>query len=208
MSNLALNEDQRDCLQELVNVAMGQAGDSLARYLEVFVELSVPRIRMVQSEEVEKEMESLALSAPKISAIRQGFHDTKDGAGMRGESIVIFNEASFGELSQLLAYDGPLNAETEAEMLMDITSLLNGACLTGVGEQMGTELGFSPPSVMGRNISPSQLLSQDKVGWERALMVDFNYHVENKSFQCSMLLLMPGDAIKVVIDALDQLLED
>ncbi len=39
------SEDQRDCLQEIVNVAMGQAGDSLARLLEVFVTLSVPKIQ-------------------------------------------------------------------------------------------------------------------------------------------------------------------
>ena len=44
---LALSEDQRDCLQEVVNVAMGQAGDSLARFLEVFIQLSVPRIQQI-----------------------------------------------------------------------------------------------------------------------------------------------------------------
>ena len=32
-----LNEDQQDCLQELINVAMGQASDQLARYLDTFV---------------------------------------------------------------------------------------------------------------------------------------------------------------------------
>ena len=36
-----LNEDQQDCLQELINVAMGQASDQLARYLDTFVFLSI-----------------------------------------------------------------------------------------------------------------------------------------------------------------------
>ena len=47
-----LNADQTDALQEVVNIAMGQAGDRLARTLNVFVELSVPRIRLVHVAEV------------------------------------------------------------------------------------------------------------------------------------------------------------
>ena len=52
--SLALTEDQRDCLQEGVNVAMGQAGDSLARFLEVFIHLSVPRIRLLMREQLNR----------------------------------------------------------------------------------------------------------------------------------------------------------
>ena len=37
-----LTEEQRDCLQEVTNVAMGQAGDNLARLLDTFVILSIP----------------------------------------------------------------------------------------------------------------------------------------------------------------------
>jgi len=208
MANLVLNEDQRDCLQELVNVAMGQAGDSLARYLEVFVELSVPRIRMVQSDQLHIELGELSNSSPKVSAVRQGFYDAQDGGGIRGEAIVIFSDASFGELSELLAYDGPLSPETESEMLMDVTNVLNGACLSGIGEQIENELAFSAPSVIGRHIPPPEVVQREKVAWEKALLVEINYTVENRSFQCSLLLLMPGEAIQVVIDALDRLLED
>ena len=59
MNDLALTEDQRDCLQEVVNVAMGQAGDSLARFLEVFIHLSVPRIRLVARQELNDELEAM-----------------------------------------------------------------------------------------------------------------------------------------------------
>ncbi|MEE3161222.1 MAG: histidine kinase, partial [Pseudomonadota bacterium] len=34
-----INEDQRDCYQELTNVAMGQAADRLARLLNAYVVL-------------------------------------------------------------------------------------------------------------------------------------------------------------------------
>jgi len=47
MTQAALSNDQHDALQELTNIAMGQAGASLATLLDEFVDLSVPRIRMV-----------------------------------------------------------------------------------------------------------------------------------------------------------------
>ncbi|MEJ2669158.1 MAG: histidine kinase [Gammaproteobacteria bacterium] len=203
-----MKEEQRDCLQELVNVAMGQAGDSLARYLEVFVELSVPRVRIIQIDQLHLELNLLANHATSVSAVRQGFYDACDGNGMRGEAIVIFGDASFKELSELLAYDEPLTAASEEEMLLDITNVLNGACLSGIGEQIENELAFSPPSVIGRHIPPEAVVQKDKVDWDKALMVEINYKVENRSFQCGLLLLMPKDVICVVIDALDRLLEE
>ncbi|MCG8313642.1 MAG: hypothetical protein MI976_10530, partial [Pseudomonadales bacterium] len=118
---VALTEDQRDCLQEVVNVAMGQAGDSLARFLEVFVHLSVPRIRLVSRDELGGELEQLVGGADiKVSGISQGFYHVDDGNGVRGEAIVVFTDSSFKEMADLLAYDEELNEAGERELLMDI----------------------------------------------------------------------------------------
>ena len=48
----ALNEDQRDALQEVANLAMGQAAKRLAMLLDAFIELSVPRVRVVAVRDV------------------------------------------------------------------------------------------------------------------------------------------------------------
>ena len=47
MTDLSFTEEQRDCLQELINVAMGLAIDKLARFLNTFVHLQVPAIGLV-----------------------------------------------------------------------------------------------------------------------------------------------------------------
>nr|MBP7548591.1 chemotaxis protein CheC [Corallincola sp.] len=52
MSSQTITEDQRDCLQELINVSMGQASDKLARYLGTFVEIQVPAIALVGTAEI------------------------------------------------------------------------------------------------------------------------------------------------------------
>ena len=42
-----LSQDQKDALQEIANIGMGQAGASIARVLDEFVQLSIPRILVV-----------------------------------------------------------------------------------------------------------------------------------------------------------------
>lgn len=206
---LALTEDQRDCLQEVVNVAMGKAGDSLARFLEVFIELSVPRIRLVTRDQLGKELVTLVGGNDcPVSGVSQGFYHVENGQGMRGEAIVVFTDTSFKELADLLAYDGDIDAEAERELLMDVTNVLNGACLTGVGEQIETELAFSPPVILGQHVLLSKLLAHEKLAWDHALLVEISYTLEKRSFSCTMFLLMPGESILVVKAALDKLLED
>ena len=206
---VALTEDQRDCLQEVVNVAMGQAGDSLARFLEVFVNLSVPRIRLVSRTELVKELEQMVGGAEtQVSGVSQGFYHVDDGAGVRGEAIVVFTDSSFREMADLLAYEEDLDESGERELLMDIANILNGACLTGIGEQIDSELAFSSPSLLGQHIPIGSLLEHEKLSWGHALLVEITYTLEDRSFSCTMFLLMPGESIEVMKQALDDLLDD
>ncbi|PJF38574.1 MAG: histidine kinase, partial [Phototrophicales bacterium] len=128
---------------------------------------------------------------------------------IRGEAIVVFTDSSFKELADLLAYDeGELNEEAEKELLMDVTNVLNGACLNGIGEQIETELAYSPPSLLGQHVPIKELLAHEKLGWDHALLVEISYTLEDRSFNCTMFLLMPGESILVVKAALDRLLEE
>ena len=52
MTSVSLNEDQRDCYQELTNVAMGQAADRLARLLDAYVILPVPKVNLIENSEL------------------------------------------------------------------------------------------------------------------------------------------------------------
>lgn len=206
---VSLNEDQRDCLQEIVNVAMGQAGDSLARFLEVFINLSVPRIRLLEAKELPKTLcEMVGNTVTAVSAVRQGFYDAEDGHGMRGEAIVVFSDSSFEELAELMAYEEDIDSSAEQELLLDITNVLTGACLNGIADQIETEIAYSAPSILGLHIPTGDVVSADKVKWDQALLVEVHYTLENRSFSCNLLFLMPGEAIEKVKEALDKLLED
>lgn len=56
---LNLSEDHRDCIQEVTNVAMGQAGDKLARLLDTFVVLSIPHIAVMAPSDVAMALQAI-----------------------------------------------------------------------------------------------------------------------------------------------------
>lgn len=186
---------------------MGQAGDSLARYLEVFVYLSVPEIKLVDSAELATMLDEAGEEGKKISAVRQAFYNSEDANGMRGEAIMSFNDAAFASFADLLDYE-TLGQDSESEILLDITNILNSTCLNGIAEQMEFDLAYSPPSIIGRKIEPSAVVRHENMDWDQALLVRIHYTIEDHKVDCSMMLLMPGEAVESVLHSLDQLLDD
>ena len=76
---IKLSEDERDCYQEITNVAMGQAADRLALLLNVYVVLLILNVNIITINEFKMTLNSQAHNAT-VSAICQGFI----GAGIAG----------------------------------------------------------------------------------------------------------------------------
>ncbi|MFT4925395.1 MAG: chemotaxis protein CheC [Phenylobacterium sp.] len=204
-----INEDQRDCLQEIVNVAMGQAGESLARLLEVFVQLSVPRIRLIDSQEINPELQAMIGGKDvQVSAVRQAFYRSGGDLDIQGEALLVFSDTSFHDLADLMSYDEELTKTVEEELLLDVSNILNGACLIGIAEQLDFELGYSPPSLIGTSLYTHQILSEEQLSWVQALMIEITYRLENRSFNCNLMFLMTGESIRALLNSIDAFLDE
>ncbi|MDY6828765.1 MAG: hypothetical protein SV583_05260 [Pseudomonadota bacterium] len=203
---MTFSEDQRDCLQEVVNVAMGKAGDSLARFLRTFVNLSVPRIRLVGADCLPQVLREHLGRDQTISAVRQGFHSATRG-GVHGEAVTLYSDSSFQAMADLLDFDSSEDAN-QIELMLDTSNILTGACLNGISEQLGGEVGYSAPSVLGLHCGLTQLMAPEQLGWDQALLIEINYSLECREFYCTLVLLMPADTIVALRSILSGLLED
>lgn len=192
-------EDQRDCLQEICNVAMGQAGDSLARELGVFITLSIPIIRIVAAEQLSASLNNFS-AGDGIFAASQLFSSQPAANDLSGLALVMLSLESINDLKQLQ----PQYASTDE---LVITSCRNMAqtCLDALSEQW--QLGFEcqPPKVVGPE-SLGAICSTVTKDWETVLLVEINYQLEGRSFNSDLILLFPDSAIAAMADRLDQLL--
>jgi len=196
-------EDQTDALQEVANIAMGQAGDSLARILDNFVTLSVPRIRQIAAQELVDTVIAMVGDEDEVSAVRQAFYNS-----LRGEAIVIFTQSGADELAELLGYDCELDDNIEQELLLEIGNLLVGAILNGISETLGTELGFSAPSLMAEHSPLRQVLTANRLSWQHALLLEVNFSVERHRFKSHLLMFMTGETIETLRDILDDFMDE
>ena len=190
MKAQALTPDQTDALQEIVNIAMGQAGDSLARVLDSFVQLSVPRIKLIEASNISPYIAKLVKDDQLITGVRQSFYDD-----LSGEAITIFSAEGCRDLADLMGYQTELDPHTEKEVLFDVSNILVGACLNGIAEQLSANLSFSAPSLIAENTSANSLLAPDSLPWDYALQMEVNFSLEQRNFISHLIIMMAEDAI-------------
>lgn len=200
--SITLDDDQRDCLQEISNVAMGQAGDHLARLLETFVILSIPHVEILSPSDISMALGSLE-SSSSVSGVCQGFL----GGGLAGEAMLIFNDASFVDLARLFQYDEKIDVHTEHELLIDAANILTGACLKGVAEQLDVEFSFGPPILLGQHLDIQELMRNTNQSWQQALVIEINYRVEGYNVNCDLLLVLTEDSLPRLIRKIECLLQ-
>lgn len=100
-STIQFTPELRDVYQELANVAMGQGADLLARLLDAFVLLPIPNVNVLEVSELHMAL-SAAAESDTLSAVCQGFI----GAGIAGEALLLFHDASFQDLARLMNHQG------------------------------------------------------------------------------------------------------
>lgn len=201
MSLAMLSEDQRDALQEITNIGMGRAGDSMARIFNEFVELSVPRIQTLDGAGIPAKITEI-VGNKDVSGVRQAFHGC-----LRGEVFVIYDHQHCNQLADLFGYPAGTTDVSNTELLLDVTNVLVGACLGGMAEQLRVEMGFSAPSLMGEHGPASTLLQADQIETRYALFVEVNFTLERRSFHCHLIILMPDAQIALMERAVDAFID-
>jgi len=204
MSEPVLTEDQRDALQEVANLAMGQAATRLARLLDSFIELSVPRVRVVAVSEAAQALREMTGIEDLVSAVRQGFR-----SDIKGEALVICRSDSVDDLCALVSDPYSRSAYesvSQKELMFDVANVLTGACVSCILDQLGRTPVFSAPGLLGDAMTLDEVFQPGVLQWEVALLVEVNFTLEDQSFRAHLVMLMAEESIRHMNDALDALL--
>jgi chemotaxis protein CheY-P-specific phosphatase CheC len=197
-----LNDDLRDVYQEVTNVAMGQAADRLARLLDVFVVLPIPNVNILEASELQMALQA-ASDNESVSAVCQGFI----GKGVAGEALLIFNDSSFNDIAKLMKYRGEIDDAVQLELEMDIASILIGAFLNGLAEQLDMSFSQGHPVVLGQHCDIKDLITANAARWKKVLTLEINYTIQDHNINCDLLLLFSDDSIDRLNEIASYLLE-
>jgi len=179
-----------DGYKEIANVAMGRAAALLARLLDCFVIMPIPIVNVLEVSELRMMLENVGENE-NISAVCQGFI----GNGIAGEALLIFHEASFADIAELMKHEGEIDDLVQQELLMDMASILIGALLKGIADQLDANFSQSHPTVLGQHVKINDLLKRGVGRWKKTLTIELGYSIENRNIKSDLLLLFTEDSI-------------
>ncbi|MGA4322464.1 response regulator [Ectopseudomonas hydrolytica] len=191
----------RDALREVSNVAMGRAAALLAKVLGVFVQLPVPQVNLFEVSELHMTLLD-AQRGERFSAICQGFI----GEAIAGEALLLFHDSEVNDMARLLGWQ-PKNETQTSEMLLDLASILIGACLAGVAEQLDLRFSQGHPQLLGQHASLDQLIQVNRQRWRKTLAVEISYSLEGHAIHFDLLLLFTEDSIARLTAKIGYLME-
>ncbi|WP_301294948.1 response regulator [Pseudomonas marginalis] len=178
-----------DVFRETINVAIGRAAALIAKVLGVFVQLPVPNVNILEVGELHMALTD-ASSCKELTAICQGFI----GSGIAGEALLMFHDAEITDIAQLMQRQS--SDYSDLEMLLDLSSVLIGACLSSIAEQIDVVFSQGHPQILGQHASIDELIQVNRKRWKKTLAVEISYSLEGHDIRFDLLLLFTEDSIE------------
>ena len=147
-----LSDEERDILQEIMNIAFGQAAADLAEMINVFVVLNVPYIKVLKAVDLPCYLQDEIVGYETICMVEQHFWGE-----FKGSAFLIFPAGAGKELVTIMGEGQDPHFESafvdgmEKETLMEIGNILIGACVGKVAELLADRVTYSPPRIVVDN---------------------------------------------------------
>lgn len=194
---------RRDIYMEVSNVSIGRAADALARHFDVFVELPLPNVNIFEVSELHMALRDLAENS-HVSGVCQGF----SGEGIAGEALVLLSDSSVSDLKKLMKVPADSEDLEELELLMDVSNILVGAFLNGLGEQAEVRFFQSSPVLLGQHIPIESVIESTMGSFSKTMTFEVSYNIEGTSIRCDLLFMFVDESLPLLDKKLSYLMED
>jgi chemotaxis protein CheC len=203
-----VTDEELDILQEIMNIAFGQAAADLAEVINIFVVLSVPHIQVLKGAELAGYLCSELVDCSNISIVEQVFRGK-----FRGSAFLVFPSGAGKELIFLLDGDNSAVPESgtmevlEKETLMEVGNILIGACVGKMSELLGDVVTYAPPKVVVEN-HPHQVLPDNLFDPEyTAIVMKTLFRFDERDVSGFLFLVTTQDSLGWIQEALHGFLE-
>ena len=198
LSETADEDEKLDAFRELANVAMGQAGENLAKVLNEFIELPIPNVSLLHTNELHMALDEVNQNS-QMSAVSKGFIST----GISGEAIILFNDSNVENMANLLGATNDNDHEgAEVEALMDVSNILIGACLNALSAQLNVKFTHNSPIILGLHCDLYELMNNHVSRWDKVLAIEIAYAISKHNLNFELLLLIPDQDVDKVFNRL------
>lgn len=195
-----LSELQFDALTEIFNIGAGRAASSLSEIVGDEVKLSVPRVQLYQSSEINAE--TLSLNSPRVGAVKQSFSGPFDA-----DAMLLFTEERAMEIvHDMMGSQVGIEemVEFEQEAMCELGNIILNACLSSMADILSLTLDSSLPvySVGETDTILRQIISEANQPVMLVLHIDLA--IEKRLSQGYLVFLLSSSSLRELLTHIDR----
>ena len=202
-SKINLTEDEKDCLQELMNVAYGSATAAITEILDAFAKLSIPKIQIINASELKSYLsKELNLDEEHLVALQQ------INGTISGENMFVIDKKSAKNIAYKFGLDeDEINDEEVADIFLEITNILSSSTISKLAEDIDTNVSFSAPSIKTLT-SINQLNNLFISKYEKVIIISTQLNFEDLNIQAELFIFTTDNSILYIKEKLNKILDE
>ena len=202
-SNITLTEDEKDCLQELMNVAYGSATAAITEILDAFAKLSIPKIQIINSNELKTYLSNeLNLEVEHLVSLQQ------INGTLCGENMFVIDKQSAKNIAYKFGLEeDEVNDEEIADVVLEITNILSSSTISKLAEDIDTNVSFSAPTIKTLT-SIDQLKNLFISKYEKVIIISTQLKFEDLDINAELFIFTTDNSILYIKEKLKKILDE
>ena len=202
-SNITLTEDEKDCLQELMNVAYGSATAAIAEILDAFAKLSIPKIQIINESELKTYLSNeLNLEVEHLVSLQQ------INGTLCGENMFVIDKQSAKNIAYKFGLEeDEVNDEEIADVVLEITNILSSSTISKLAEDIDTNVSFSAPTIKTLT-SIDQLKNLFISKYEKVIIISTQLKFEDLDINAELFIFTTDNSILYIKEKLNKILDE
>jgi chemotaxis protein CheC len=203
-----LTDEELDILQEIMNIAFGKATADLAELIDIYVNLSVPYVRVIKTKELPGYIKDEIVDLDDVSTVEQKFW-----GGLKGSALLVFPAGAGKGLIGLLTGEDieaftsdPLD-ELEKGTLMEVGNILIGACVGKIAELLHDGLAYSPPLARNCKVAENMLSRTITDSYDLTIALKTSFSFESKDVVGFLFVMTSQESVGWLRQALNTFME-
>ncbi|RJP75338.1 MAG: chemotaxis protein CheC [Desulfobacteraceae bacterium] len=200
--------EEKEILQEIMNIAFGNATADLAGVVDIYVVLSVPKIQVINIGNLPDYMRTTLKATGKTQIVDQRFWGDFNGSG-----FLVFPTGAGDDLISLLEDRSMEDLQSkpkdviEREVLTEIGNILIGACVGKMSELLNTFVTYSPPRVITEKEGECDHLVDQFDPDQPAIVMKTVFKFKQKDVNGFLLILTNQESIGWLRKSLSEFME-
>ena len=202
-SNITLTEDEKDCLQELMNVAYGSATAAITEILDAFAKLSIPKIQIINASELKTYLSNeLNLEVEHLVSLQQ------INGTLCGENMFVIDKQSAKNIAYKFGLEeDEVNDEEIADVVLEITNILSSSTISKLAEDIDTNVSFSAPTI--KTISSIDQLKNIFISkYEKVIIISTQLKFEDLDINAELFIFTTDNSILYIKEKLKKILDE